>query len=134
MAQHLAEHGPQPDRVLCSPARRTEETWAAFAPKLPDVEDVEFVPDLYLASPSVFLGHIQSQPLDVGCLMIVSHNPGTQITALRLCGGGDADALDQIREKLPTGALVEIEFPFERWGEVDWGTGLLRSFVVPRQL
>src|SRR5689334_22652953 len=50
----LATRGLNPDKVLVSPARRTQETWAAMADLFPGAE-VEIAPALYDAPPDVLL-------------------------------------------------------------------------------
>ena len=139
VGRYLRSENLRPDRVLCSPARRTEETWAAVAHELGGDVEMEFVPDLYLAPPSTFLTAMQTQPVEIQTLMLVGHNPGTQLSALRLLNTDPDPAANTVdwarmREKVPTGALIEITFDVDLWGEVDWGMGSLVRFVVPRSL
>ncbi len=123
-----------PDHVICSPARRATETWALVAPELGGDLLVEFDPDLYLAPPSTFLTIAQSQPINVETLLLVGHNPGTEMTAERLCSAGPAEAVERLRTKVPTASLIEIHLTADRWGEVEWGSGTLGHFVTPRWL
>ena len=46
MGRYMAEHGLVPDRVLCSPARRTRSTWEIAARELPKT-DVRMMQGLY---------------------------------------------------------------------------------------
>ncbi len=130
----MKEHDLIPDLVICSPARRATETWELVAPELGGHVLVEFDPDVYLASPSTLLTIVQSQPINAQTLMMVGHNPGTEMLASRLCSAGPADALERLRRKVPTASLIEIHLDAERWGEVDWGRGTLGHFVTPRGL
>src|SRR6478736_6368217 len=46
IGRYMAEHGLVPDLVLCSPARRTSQTWEIAARELPEAE-VHLVEALY---------------------------------------------------------------------------------------
>src|SRR5208282_2792671 len=46
----MQHKGYVPDRVLCSTAKRTVETWKHVAPELDCNAEVDFVDELYLAS------------------------------------------------------------------------------------
>jgi phosphohistidine phosphatase len=47
----LHEHGYRPDVVICSAARRTQQTWELIAPELGGSPSVRFEPRAYAASP-----------------------------------------------------------------------------------
>lgn len=130
----MKANGLVPDHVVCSTARRATETWALVAPELEGDIGVEFDSSLYLAPPSTLLTVAQSQPIGIDTLMLVGHNPGTEMTAHRLCSAGPAEALERLRTKVPTAALIEIHLGVDRWGEVDWGCGTLGAFVTPKWL
>ena len=134
VGRYLADHDRRPDHVLCSPARRTDETWRAVSEALGGDVPFEFEPSLYLAPPSTILRLVQSQPIDIETLLVIGHNPGTEEVALRLVGSGSSDALNRMRTKVPTAALIEIEFDVGRWGEVETGQGRLIRFVTPHDL
>ncbi len=134
MGRYLLEHGLVPDQVLCSPARRAAETWEHIAPELGGVVPVEFEPDLYGASPTAILRLVQSQPVEHGTVLVVGHNPGLEETALALSGSGPRELIRQMELKYPTGALAEIEFEGDVWGEIDWGLGRLERFIRPKDL
>ena len=57
--------------------------------------------------------------------MLVGHNPGFE----RLAGLLTHSALD-----FPTGALVEIELPIDRWRDAGEGSGRLIRFLKPKEL
>jgi phosphohistidine phosphatase len=65
--------------------------------------------------------------------MLVGHNPGMHALALGLVGEGDADDLQDLRQKFPTAGLAVIDFE-EDWPHVGPGMGSLRLFMVPRRL
>ena len=93
---------------------------------------VEYVEDLYLASPELLLARISGADDSHRSLLIVGHNPGLQQLALTLGGAGPLH--DRIRDKYPTGALAEIVLPVERWSEVGEDQGEVARFIRPRDL
>lgn len=130
----LRDNGMVPDRVVCSPAQRALETWELVRTEIPHEVETEYDPDLYLASRSTILGVAQSQSDAVRTLMLVGHNPGTEVTALGLCAAGPEDAMARLRTKVPTAALVEILLSVDRWRDVEWGGGTLGRYVTPKWL
>ncbi len=134
VGRYLLEEGLVPDQVVCSPARRAAETWEHIAPELGGDVPVDFERALYGASPEAILRIVQSQPVENETVLVVGHNPGLEDTALELTGSGPRDLIRQMELKYPTGALAEIEFDVEVWGEIDWGLGRLKRFTRPRDL
>ncbi|ACL61830.1 SixA phosphatase family protein [Methylobacterium nodulans] len=133
MAAYLAEEGLRPDRVLVSPARRTQETWALVKPALAEVAE-ERVPQLYEASAPRLLDVVRSVADDVATLMLVGHNPGLQDLGHLLLSDEDRDGLRALSKKFPTAAVAVIDLAAARWPEVQPGTGTLERFVTPKSL
>jgi phosphohistidine phosphatase len=134
IAEYMREAGLIPDRVLCSPARRTAETWELVSEHLGDAAPVDFDRSIYMGAPSGLLALLRSQSDRARTILIVGHNPGIGELAVRMSGHGDAQARALMRAKYPTAALAEIAFLEETWHDLDWGTGALRRFVRPRDL
>lgn len=134
MGVYMRETGLVPDRVLVSPAQRALETWELVEEAMGTGSEVEFERALYHAAPDTMLRLLQSQPINDETVMIVAHNPGMEALATGLVSRGDEQAYESLRIKYPTGALAEITFEVDRWGEIDWGEGTLVRFVVPREL
>jgi phosphohistidine phosphatase SixA len=71
--------------------------------------------------------------------MIVGHNPTLQMLVLKLAGGESperprkAEGLDEIRHKLPTGALVTLSFPGD-WSQLSAKQATLTDYVRPKSL
>ena len=129
----LRERDLVPDLVYSSTSARTRETWDGIESELDGSPQVEFLPELYLASPGSMLAVIQSAPPDVETLMVLSHNPGTQALAVGLVADGPGDAMRAMRLKFPTGAVALIDLPAPRWGDVR-DDGTLLEFLQPRLL
>jgi phosphohistidine phosphatase len=134
MGQYLAEHDLVPDRVLCSSAVRTRQTWEQVAACLDEHPPVESHPDLYAASAETLLEIVHSVDDSIEKLMLIGHNPGLEMLAAHLAGSGDALAMGRMRLKFPTAALAELTFQDTRWQDVMPGSGQLVRFVRPKDL
>ena len=134
MGAYMRAEDLTPDLVLCSPSQRTRETWALVVEGLGEGPPVEYMPDLYHSAASGMLRVIRAQEENARTLLLVAHNPGTEDLAVRLTGHADPTDLDRMRAKFPTAALAELQFDAEGWNEVEWGSGRLVRFVIPRSL
>ena len=66
--------------------------------------------------------------------LLIGHNPGIGDLALALAGGGEAAALQRLREGYPTGALATLAIADDGWAELADGGAELTDYVVPREL
>ncbi|MFY1696935.1 SixA phosphatase family protein [Solwaraspora sp. WMMA2101] len=93
----LAEHDHWPQVVVCSPARRTRQTWQEASSAGP-APSVSYEPSLYAGSPGDLLAVVRQLDARHERLLIVGHNPtisnfsalldpqGIDDTGLRTCG------------------------------------------------
>ncbi len=100
-----------PERVLCSPARRTRQTSAIVAGWLVDGA-VEFDGRLYLADADRLLEALKGVPSSVGELLVVGHNPGLESLLAGLTGMAADDLLGGGRLGTADLAVLEIESPW----------------------
>ncbi len=120
------------DRVYCSSARRTRETYELIAPALGGAV-VSFREDLYLADAGALTRFINDLPAVATSVMLIGHNPGFHDLGIDLVALTSASPdLDHLREKFPTTALCSVEFTAKTWHEVRPGTGRLLHFIRPR--
>ncbi|TNC14802.1 histidine phosphatase family protein [Methylobacterium terricola] len=131
MAAYLAAEGLIPDRVLVSPARRTQETWELVRPALGAVPD-ETVPQIYEAPVSRLLDVVKAIPDEAATALMIGHNPGFQDLARLL--GRPGEARRALTRKYPTAAITVIDFAVESWAEVEAGEGTVERFVTPKSL
>jgi phosphohistidine phosphatase len=90
----LAHRGYLPDLVLCSPARRTKETWHGVALALPTAPTVRYLEDLYSASATGLLELVTTIDAGTSTALLVGHNPGlSQLSILFDPDGADPDGL-----------------------------------------
>jgi phosphohistidine phosphatase len=131
MAKLIAAKYP-PDRILCSPARRTRETLAPLLSELREEPVVSIEDDLY-DHLGDYVDLIADRGADAHRLLVVGHNPAIQATALALIGSGDKALHTQLVAKFPTGALVVIAFK-DNWADLSPQSGRLTVFQRPRDL
>lgn len=116
----LRGQGFAPELVLCSPSRRTKETWDRLATAL-DSATIDYDQRLYGASPDETLDLAGATPGDVTTLMIVGHNPTSQEVAWVLTGQGDL--------AFPTCAIAVIDLG--SWARLVPGAGEIRALWTP---
>ncbi|WP_035839084.1 SixA phosphatase family protein [Kitasatospora azatica] len=127
----LRTAGCGPDAVVCSPARRTRQTWDLVAAELDAVPAVTFDERVYGASLPVLLDVLHETLEQVRCLLLVGHFPGVQELALALARDALGDARERMSAKFPTSALAALAMS-DRWDQVGEGSAVLTDFVVPR--
>jgi phosphohistidine phosphatase len=121
-----------PDLVLCSPARRTQQTWQLAAQQLTGQPLVRIVPAIYGADQDELLDVVRSIGADVRSALVIGHNPTLQDTASALAGpGSDPDALARMEAKYPTAGLAVLAVP-SAWSQITPGDARLEQFLVPR--
>ncbi len=82
----LAARGYRPDLVLCSPAKRTRQTWRGVSVALagePEPE-VRFESELYDGGVEDALALIRQAPAGAASVLLVGHNPGVSMLSALL--------------------------------------------------
>lgn len=134
----LAKKDMQPALVLCSPARRTVETWQDVSQAFKKPPEPQFPHVLYLASPNLILTELHKVAAKSESLMVIGHNPGLESLALHLVKRPKGDkAKDRVRamaEGFPTCALGVFEFDIEKWKDLAEGEGELTHYIRPKDL
>jgi phosphohistidine phosphatase len=135
IADHLVQHGPRPDLILCSTATRARQTLAPLIQRLgTPTPPLALEAGLYLASEDRLLDRLKELADDIATVLLVGHNDGIGLLAEALAGKGQATALAALREKYPTGTLAVLRMPADAWHDVAAGSGELLAFVRPRDL
>ena len=132
MAQWLADHGTEPDRVLSSPAARARTTALEVVAACGiDEAEVEFDEELYLADAWTWLTKLQAQK--GARLLICGHNPGLDQLVDHL-SGGSAPFSDS--GKLMTTAAIAHFAHGPTWSALGTAEGWIRliSLTRPRDL
>jgi phosphohistidine phosphatase len=131
---YLNRHKLVPDGVLCSTATRTRETWNLVAAEMRAAPEATYVERIYDATPRTLLDVFRQADAAARSVLVIGHNPGLQEIATELIAAGDLDDRERLREKLPTGGLVVIDFAIADWSTLHARSGRLERFVVPRML
>lgn len=123
MAAWIAGHWP-PDAVICSPARRTVETWQHLAPLLPPGVPVRFDARAYLADPAQCRALIAAAPPQAETLLLIGHNPGLEDLA--------AELAEPVAGKFATAAVAVLQFSGD-WCDLAPGSARLVRLKRPRR-
>lgn len=113
MGKWMAEHIEMPDLILCSAARRTQQTMQLLLLALDlsgtDTSQIEQVilEEMYLASNSTLKSIIKTQFHTNQSIMLIAHNPGMDGVLMHYCP--DAP-LTTDRKLMTTANIAEIEF------------------------
>ncbi|MFY7959614.1 MAG: SixA phosphatase family protein [Elsteraceae bacterium] len=131
----LRERGWIPERVMCSSARRTQETLSELRTGFGDgLPEASVEPCLYLASADGLIDRLRSLPDDVASAMVIGHNDGMHLCALRLVGHAEPSELAKLESGFPTAGLAVIAFDVAHWAAVGDGGGSLLGLVFPREI
>lgn len=120
----------RPERVICSTALRTRQTWHQIAPQLDIPEqNVVFEDQLYDSDNSSYIEAIQSSR-DAESVLIVGHNPMIEDVASALAAGGSDSAMRRLSKGFPTSGLAIIKFE-GGLNDVTLSGGYLEDFLRP---
>jgi phosphohistidine phosphatase len=106
----LLASGHVPDLVLCSPARRTRQTWHSVAIALGGAGSptVRYEHDLYEGSVEEALDLIASAAKEAQTILLIGHNPGISQLSVALDEAGQTDS-----DGLRTSGIAVHELPDE---------------------
>lgn len=120
LAAYIAREGPRPDVVLCSSARRAQETLAQIAHSL-GTPVVRMLDELYGADVADVISLVHQLDNAYTSVLVIGHNPCIA-------------ELAQVREKFPTGALATLRWDADAWEDLRPGEAEVVSVVIPRDL
>lgn len=125
IARWLAERSCVPQRILCSPARRTQETAQRVIGEWPEKVELCVERALYLAHAEEILRMVRCTDSGVARLMVIGHNPGIGVLVYQLGG--------RVEPKFPTAAVAIFKIDADDWGEV-WRDVTLAAQTAPKEL
>lgn len=109
MAAILVHGAITPDLILSSTALRARSTAFAVAEAFDWKPELRLRRGLYMASPAQILEEISGVSDEVGCLLVVGHNPGTEELV---------SDLSAMRQAMPTAAIAQFSLAVDDWAEV----------------
>jgi phosphohistidine phosphatase len=132
LGHYLRQHDFEVDRVLCSAALRTRETWSALAVEDPQADAGG--EELYLASASTLLARLRALDPSTASVLLIGHNPGLEDLSSQLIASGPPRMLARLEQGLPTCALVHVRVEDRPWAELKLGSATLIAYVVGKEL
>lgn len=121
----MASRGYEPEEVLCSTARRTQDTWAMIAGAPLEVRPVvRMEPGLYHASAEKMMSVLQTATHPT--VIMLGHNPGIAEFAAMLPA---RKPMDPDFRRYPTCATLVVDFQIESWADLEPRLGSVMDFV-----
>ena len=139
MGAYIAKHF-KPDIILCSTARRAQETLAAYPlraeTKIVDIEA------LYHGAPETLLSCARQYGQGHACLMLVGHNPGMEMLAKSMRLTAPIIAA-RFADKYATCGVARLHWPSDRepgklglsdWADIAPSNGAVTHYQAPKLL
>ena len=124
VGERLAELGWTPDGVVSSDSARTRETWTGLESQWDTGLDPTFTRALYHADATDIIDVIARQDTKVQCLLVLGHNPGSEIFTSWLA---------RTTHSMSTGNAALFESPVGGW-DLEPAQWTLVDFIRPRDL
>lgn len=135
VGRYMASNGLVPQLVLCSPARRTRETWSLVAGELSATPEILIAAEIYdFGDGKALMECLRLKAGAAQSALLVGHNPSIAELAKTLIGTGSGKLRERLEEKYPTAALAVISFDLNNWETLTAGSGTLLRFVRPRDI
>ncbi|HIQ40432.1 MAG TPA: histidine phosphatase family protein [Sulfurivirga caldicuralii] len=126
MGHWLAAQDLVPQRILVSPAVRTQQTLARLTRHWPHKPEALEIPDLYNATTDTLTHLLRQQPDELTRIAIIGHNPGLETLLSWLTG-------DETLARLSTCAIAQLLIP-GRWEELRPREAKLVQLVTPKNI
>ncbi|MFO0389697.1 MAG: SixA phosphatase family protein [Alphaproteobacteria bacterium] len=133
MGKYLMNQHLWPEKILCSTATRTRQTWLAIQDVLPQTIPIHYEEKLYHTSAPDIAQIIGAEPDNIAKLMVVGHNPGLHELCMRLAKDGDNKLRHQVAMRFPTCSFVELQFNGS-WRDLNTADTSLVRFITPDSL
>ncbi len=126
MGKLLAKRNIKPDIILSSPAKRAITTARTVATEIGyPAKKIKEETHIYDARLGYLIDLVQTLPDEANEVMIFGHNPG--VTALN-----NVISKEYI-DNIPTSGMVELEFDFNKWCEIEMQSGKLVRYEFPKK-
>lgn len=127
VGRRIVELGWSPEHILCSDARRTQETYELMKEAFTEDPPVEILSALYNGGVEEVLDQLHRLPNEMSQILAVGHNPGWEEMTTWLTG-------ERVTLKTANAALVEHE-ETTSWQEAcEPATWRLVELIVARDL
>ncbi|MEL7542503.1 MAG: histidine phosphatase family protein [Pseudomonadota bacterium] len=122
-----------PNRVLCSPAKRSRETLKLLRQSWKDKPAISVLPELYLQGHEAIIDAIRDEGGKARRLLVTTHNPDIADTTLALIAKSQRKTSETIG-KFPTAALACLACPIERWRDLEPRSSTLIAFIRAKEI
>lgn len=127
----LADFEFIPDKILSSPAQRARQTAELVAKACGYANKIEWVDSFYDGNSEALISALQQLPKNVERAMLVGHNPTMEETVSVLLTGQNTRGVESVI-KMPTTAVVCLDFEIAEWVALEPGQAVLRWFLIPK--
>ncbi|EFO30789.1 phosphohistidine phosphatase [Roseibium sp. TrichSKD4] len=134
MAWYLTDQNLFPNLILCSSSQRTRETLIPVLALMTQETEIRLLDQVYDDGDFDYLELIRTHGGTAETLMVIGHNPATEISAQSFVKDGSGPQWDDMRTKYPSGAIAVIDFKISSWADLALETGQFVSFTKPRDL
>ena len=125
MGQVMKERNICPDKILCSPAKRTRETLSLLLEASQLDCPVDYVDGIYEASVGELRKILRKQKDGPGSILMIGHNPGMEGLFNDLTGDW---------ERFPTACLASISLNIKSWQDIEPRSGKQEWVLTPKGL
>ena len=125
MSSYLMIKNILPDIILSSCALRAQETADIISEKLQYKGKIEYLQELYYTPTSTLLDILYMLDISVNVAFVIGHNP--QLTDIANI------LIDEHISKIPSSAVVAINFDIQNWNELAYQKGKIDFFITPKQ-
>ncbi|MDX2970637.1 histidine phosphatase family protein [Kribbella solani] len=129
--RHLVAQGIEADLVLCSPSKRTRETWKQVAEAGVGAGDVWYDKRIYNAGTDELLDVVHEAPAEARTVVVVGHAPGIPWLADELALDGTSPERIELTQKYPTTGLAILHLTC-KWADLAANEADLVQYSVPR--
>ncbi len=129
MANWIQQNALTPDLILCSTAKRAQQTLRRFCPDC--AIETEHLETLYMADVPTLLRQLAKVPQHFKRVMLIGHNPGMEELIAYLNTEPLSLAADV--KLFPTAAVAHFIMPSD-WRSLEKGDGRLISLTRPKDI
>lgn len=131
LAAHLKHHGAAWDTILCSSARRAQESAELLAAAMDSPPALEIRPELYLDGAEGLLMQLRALAGMAESVLLVGHNPGLHALTRFLVGRGSGTMARRAVRESPPGAIAAFTCDIDDWADLSPERANLRDFITP---
>ena len=130
LGQKMKSQKMFPDYVVCSPARRTRETYAVLESFLPETSCI-YPEYLYNATLEDLVHGMRGLTASVNAALFIGHNPGIHMLARALAQEGDVNARNSLSFGFKPCTMAVILSNAEDWADLAPGNCKIGALLSP---